>query len=326
MSGAANDCGARETENEKRTARGEQREADSERQTARSGQRGAAPQCCKFLSVVGRSTENLSESGSDKADPADNMEELLSECETLWNQMQEGVYSDVTQHTSRDASFCVIQLPLLMTRVKALSSEINQWQERSPEISSINPDILSVLGKEEFQKVKEDLEMLLFIVQAKNKQLEEDLKREHQWEKEQKEIVNSLTGIKEETKKQVEKTSTRSLQGAAFNELQNKMQTLKEHKEKLSTALAEFIEEHFPLPENRKARNKKSSKEPDVELISLQEILENLISKLLTTPHEPYVTINDSFWPPYIEMLLRYGIARRHPEDANRMRLEAFHM
>uniref|UniRef100_A0A8C8AB85 Centromere protein K n=1 Tax=Otus sunia TaxID=257818 RepID=A0A8C8AB85_9STRI len=112
-----------------------------------------------------------------------------------------------------------------------------------------------------------------------------------------------------------------------FNELQNKMLQLKVYKEELLNALGEFLAEHFPLPENGgSAKKKGSSEEPSVELITLHEILEMLINKLMSTPHEPYVKINDSFWPPYIELLLRYGIALRHPEDTKRMRLEAFHM
>ncbi|NXV54191.1 CENPK protein, partial [Uria aalge] len=170
------------------------------------------------------------------------------------------------------------------------------------------------------QKVKNDLEMLLSTIQSKNKQLEEDLKREQQWHEEQEQILDALNGIEEEMKNQV-------FMKKAFQELKNKMLKLTAYKEELLNALGEFLE-HFPLPEKGGSAKKKknSSEEPTVELITLNEILEILINKLMSTPHEPYVTINDSFWPPYIELLLRYGIALRHPEDPNRMRLEAFHM
>ncbi|NXS94247.1 CENPK protein, partial [Jacana jacana] len=189
-------------------------------------------------------------------------------------------------------------------------------------VISTNPDVLLELGKEELQKVKNDLEMVLSTVQSKNKQLEEDLKREEQWHKEQEQILDSLTGIEEETKIEVQLFP----QIRAFQELQNKMSKLRMFKEELSNALGEFLEEHFPLPERAKsAKKKNSSEKPAVELITLNEILEILIDKLMSTPHEPYVTIDDSFWPPYIELLLRYGIALRHPEDPNRLRLEAYH-
>ncbi|ELK31204.1 Centromere protein K [Myotis davidii] len=52
---------------------------------------------------------------------------------------------------------------------------------------------------------------------------------------------------------------------------------------------------------------------------------EILLNRLFDVPHDPYVKISDSFWPPYIELLLRNGIALRHPEDPSQIRLEAFH-
>ncbi|NXU38816.1 CENPK protein, partial [Drymodes brunneopygia] len=172
------------------------------------------------------------------------------------------------------------------------------------------------------QKVKNYLEKLLSSVCSKNKQLEEDLKREQQWYEEQKQILDSLTKIEEEAKSQVEQPSTKS----ALNDLKNKMLRLKTYKKELLSALGEFLDEHFPVPETgENTQKKKSSAEPAVELITLQEILEMLINKLFSTPHEPYVTINESFWPPYIEMLLRCGMALRHPKDPKRLRLYAFH-
>ncbi|NXR04630.1 CENPK protein, partial [Sagittarius serpentarius] len=217
------------------------------------------------------------------------------------------------------------KLSLLIMRVKALTAEYNQWQKRTPEITSNNPDVLLALGKEELQKVKNDLEMLLSTVKAKNKQLEDDLKREEQWHEEQEEILDCLNGIEEDTRTQIAKFSQTSLTVTTCNELQNKLLKLKLYKEELLKALGDFLEEHFPLPEKGGSIKKMTSEEPAVELITLREILEILVSQLMKTPHEPYVTISDSFWPPYVELLLRYGIALRHPEDVDRVRLEAFH-
>ncbi|NXL02833.1 CENPK protein, partial [Mesembrinibis cayennensis] len=266
--------------------------------------------------------EYLPEVINDLVCPVDAKEELLDECESIWKQIEE-CQSKLMLLGMETLLKSDDKLSLLMMRVKALAAEHSQWQKRSPEIISTNPDVLLALGKEELQKVKNDLEMVLSTVQSKNKQLEEDLKREQQWLEEQEQVLDALNGIEEETKKQVEQLS----KARAFHELQNKMLKLKVYKEELLNALGEFLEEHFPLPEEGgSAKKKNSSEEPAVELLTLHEVLEILINKLMSTPHEPYVTINDSFWPPYIELLLRYGIALRHPEDPNRIRLEAFHM
>uniref|UniRef100_A0A8C0AXE5 Centromere protein K n=1 Tax=Buteo japonicus TaxID=224669 RepID=A0A8C0AXE5_9AVES len=161
-----------------------------------------------------------------------------------------------------NAYFLLAQLSLLTTRVKAL----------------------------QLQKTKHDLEMVLSIIQSKNEQLEEDLKR-------------------------------------ALQQLQNKMLKVKSYKEGLLNALGEFLGEHFPIPEKGGITKKKIKVYLFCSFLNLiLLVFQILIQKLMSTPHDPYVTINDSFWPPYIELLLRYGIALRHPEDPNRMRLEAFHM
>uniref|UniRef100_A0A8C3R187 Centromere protein K n=1 Tax=Cyanoderma ruficeps TaxID=181631 RepID=A0A8C3R187_9PASS len=167
----------------------------------------------------------------------------------------------------------------------------------------------------QLQKVKNDLEMVLSTVQSKDKQLEEDLKREQQWYEEQKQILDTLNKIEEEANTQVEQPSTKR----EFDEPKKKLLKLKTYKKELLRALGEFLDEHFPHPEKEKS----SCFVNFLNLILL--VFQILINKLMTTPHEPYITISESFWPPYIELLLRYGIAMRHPEDPNRMCLQAFH-
>ncbi|XP_071587830.1 centromere protein K isoform X3 [Heliangelus exortis] len=244
----------------------------------------------------------------------------------------------------------------LMMNARALAAEHNEWQHRSPEIISDNLDVLLALGKEEFhsqqgtqlllrlthklfvyrlslcctavlQKVKKDLEMVLSTIQSRNEKLEEDLKREQQWHEEQKLVLDALNEIEKEKNNEAKKLSRTSLNSRVLRELQHQEKKLSMYKKELLNALGEFLEEHFPLPDKtRSTKNSKNSGEPAVELITLHEILEILVNKLMRTPHDPFVTIEDSFWPPYIELLLRCGIALRHPEDPNRIRLEAFHI
>ncbi|NWT73864.1 CENPK protein, partial [Prunella himalayana] len=171
------------------------------------------------------------------------------------------------------------------------------------------------------QKVKNDLEMVLSTVQLKNKGLEEDLKREQQWYEEQKQMLETLN-IEEDENTPVECPSTKR----ELDELKNKVLKLKTYKKELLSALGDFLDEHFPVPERGKNIKKKIKSSCFVNFLNLiLLVFQMLINTLMTKPHEPYVTINESFWPPYIELLLRYGMALRHPEDPNRMRLQAFH-
>uniref|UniRef100_A0A8C8YSW0 Centromere protein K n=1 Tax=Prolemur simus TaxID=1328070 RepID=A0A8C8YSW0_PROSS len=181
------------------------------------------------------------------------------------------------------------QLSLLIMQVKCLTAELRQWQKETPEIIPLTEDVLVTLAKEEFQKLRHDLETVLSTIQLKNEKLKEDLER-------------------------------------IFNELKTKMLNIREYKEKLLITLGEFLEDHFPLPDDGNVKKKKKNiQAPTAQLITLHEMLEILINRLFDVPHDPYVKISDSFWPPYIELLLRNGIALRHPEDPTQIRLEAFH-
>ncbi|KAL8203811.1 UNVERIFIED_CONTAM: hypothetical protein K2H54_061406 [Gekko kuhli] len=190
-------------------------------------------------------------------------------------------------------------------------------------VISTNPDVLVALGKDQLQRLEHDLEMVLSTVHAKNKKLKEDLLREQQWLVEQQQLIDCL----DQTEKKMSNQVVQFSEKRAFQELKSKMLKIKSYKEEILNALGEFLEKHFPLPEDNgiKKRKTRSSEEQDVQLITLHEILESLINKLINKPHDPYMTISNSFWSPYIELLLRYGIALRHSEDPSRIRLENFH-
>jgi centromere protein K len=50
------------------------------------------------------------------------------------------------------------------------------------------------------------------------------------------------------------------------------------------------------------------------------------MNKCIETPNDAYVELDDTFWPPYIEMLIRCGIVQRHPENELRIKLTAYHL
>uniref|UniRef100_A0A8D0NT64 Centromere protein K n=1 Tax=Sus scrofa TaxID=9823 RepID=A0A8D0NT64_PIG len=260
------------------------------------------------------------DSTTDVEDVTDAEEELIKKCEEMWKDMEEcqNKLSLVGTETLTDSN---AQLSLLIMQVKCLTAELSQWQKETPEMIPLNEEVLVTLGKEEFQKLRHDLELVLSTIKSKNEKLKEDLEREQKWLDEQQQILESLNVVHSELKQQVVTFS----ESRVFNELKTKMRDIKEYKEKLLVTLGEFLEDHFPLPDRSVKKKKKNTQESTAQLITLHEILEILLNRLFDVPHDPYVKISDSFWPPYIELLLRNGIALRHPEDPTRIRLEAFH-
>uniref|UniRef100_H0X3F0 Centromere protein K n=1 Tax=Otolemur garnettii TaxID=30611 RepID=H0X3F0_OTOGA len=257
------------------------------------------------------------DSSTDVRDITDSEQELVKECEEMWRDMEEyqNKLSLIGTKTLTDSN---AQLSLLILQAKCLTAELRQWQKETPEIIPLTDDVLTTLAEEEFQKLRHDLEMVLSTIQLKNEKLKEDLEREQQWLDEQQQIMESLNVLHSELKNEVVPFSESRRGGGKIEEL---MINMVKRKEDLGLLIGWKWNNIYSL----QSKKKKNVQEPTAQLITLHEMLEILINRLFDVPYDPYVKISDSFWPPYIELLLRNGIALRHPEDPTRIRLEAFH-
>ncbi|XP_049624776.1 centromere protein K isoform X1 [Suncus etruscus] len=257
---------------------------------------------------------------TDAEDVRSPEEKLIQECDEMWKDIVECQnklsFVGTETLTTSDA-----QLSLLNMHMRCLTAELNQWQKETPDIIPLDEDALVTLENEEFKKLKHDLELVLSTIQSKNEKLKEDLEREQQYLHEQQQILESLNLLHNELKQKVVTFS----ESRTFKELKTKLHDIKEYKEKLLISLGEFLEDHFSLPDQNAKKKKKNVQGSNAQLITLHEMLEILLNRLFAVPHDPYVKITDSFWPPYIELLLRNGIALRHPEDPSKIRIEAFH-
>ncbi|KPP75822.1 centromere protein K-like, partial [Scleropages formosus] len=183
-----------------------------------------------------------------------------------------------------------------VNRVNALAAELKQWMETEPKLLSTNSEILLTVGKEELLQLNTQLEMVFSCSQAKRNKLKEVLKSEQKWLEEKREVLMAVTEQVTALQQENDKLSETSV----LHDMKKKIQKVKEYQDHLLDTLSDVLEEHFPLPQQAGNTNKKKKL---------------LMNKTVETPHEPYVVIDETFWPPYIEMLLRYGIASRHPDD-----------
>lgn len=61
-------------------------------------------------------------------------------------------------------------------------------------------------------------------------------------------------------------------------------------------------------------------------MLSLKDIISELMNKCFDEPNQPYIILDKRYWPPYVELLLRCQIAVRHPDDPRRIKLIPFHL
>ncbi|XP_057699777.1 centromere protein K [Corythoichthys intestinalis] len=202
----------------------------------------------------------------------------------------------------------------LVHRVLATEAELKHWHTVEPRLLAENSEVLLKAGKEEMLKLCSELEMVLSCYEVKQDKLQEIEELELKWLKEKEGVLNAVTDHAKRLQEQCDKLSEHSV----LLDTKEKIRKMKVYQEILMASLGDIIEEHIPPPDS-------SQNIPNEEMISISDILEMLMNKVLKTPHDPYVTIDSTFWPPYVEMLLRHGMAVRHQENNLKIRLEAFY-
>ncbi|XP_047431562.1 centromere protein K [Mugil cephalus] len=246
--------------------------------------------------------------------------ELLEMCEDQFAQLEK-LQNEIILC---EPDFCENPQEQSVNRLLATEAELKQWLTVEPKLLAENSEILLQAGKEEMVKLCSELEMVVSCCEARRDNLRETKTLEEKWLEEKKKVLFAATEHAERLQIEKQKLSDHNV----LQDIKEKILKIKVYQEKLMESLGEILEKHAPLPQNVSITNKKKKKNTthviNEDLISLNEILEVLMNKVLNSPHDPYVTIDDTFWPPYVEMLLRYGIAVRHQENNFKIRLETF--
>ncbi|XP_076001723.1 centromere protein K [Genypterus blacodes] len=251
--------------------------------------------------------------------PQAAQEELVGLCEEQFAQLEKLQNEMILC----EPDFCDDPQEQSINRLIATEAELKQWLTLEPKLLASNPDVLLQAGKEEMLKLCSELEMILSCCEAKRDKLKETKETEQKWLEEKKQVL--VTATDRAKRLQVEREEQSEL--SIWEDTKVKIQKMKLYQESLMEALGDVLEKHIPHPQDDIGTNKKKktvAQQSDEGLISLHEILELLMNKVLNAPHDPYVTIDSTFWPPYMELLLRYGIAVRHPENNFKIRLETF--
>ncbi|KAK5899828.1 hypothetical protein CesoFtcFv8_009258 [Champsocephalus esox] len=249
------------------------------------------------------------------------LNELMEQCEQQFTQLEK-LQNEIIL-SEPDA--CENPQDQAANRLMATEAELKQWLTVEPKLLASNSEVLLEAGKEEMLKLCSELEMVLSCQEAKRDKLKETKELEQKWLEEKTQVLIAAKNHVERMQMEKGKASEHSI----LLDTKAQIQKMNVYQQRLMECLSDVLEKHVPLPQyessTKKKKNKKSNiQEFDEDMISLNEILELLMNKALNTPHDPYMTIDNTFWPPYIELLLRYGIAVRHQASNFKIRLETF--
>ncbi|KAK2815767.1 hypothetical protein Q5P01_026234 [Channa striata] len=247
------------------------------------------------------------------------LSELLDQCEDQFAVLEK-LQNEIILC---EPDFCENPQDQSINRLIATEAELKQWLTVEPSLLSANSEVLLKAGKDEMLKLCSELEMVATCCETKRAKLRETKVLEQKWLEEKQQVLLAACDHVKRLEMEKKILSEHSI----LQDTKEKIKKMKDYQERLMECLGDILEKHLPLPHNESSSNKKKKsieQEVNEDLISLNEILEMLMNKVLKSPHDPYVTIDDRFWPPYVEMLLRYGIAVRHQENNFKIRLETF--
>jgi len=93
---------------------------------------------------------------------------------------------------------------------------------------------------------------------------------------------------------------------------------------KLKRALLKFLNKCYPRPNPESTRQNDDRESSQMK--TLREIVQMLMNRYISTtnPKQRYIRLESDIWGPYIELLLRSGVAEKNPNDSTLIRLSDF--
>ena len=225
----------------------------------------------------------------------------------------------------------VTNLRLLRSEEAVLRAQLAAMQANAPTAGTTDKDILNQRTIEEVERCNEGLEQALAGLEDEKTRLRLVTERY----KEERERLSSLQQC-------LRYTEPAGVPGLAHLD---ELAACRERSKDLEEHLLDFLDTFYPPPtaDDLAGRQKKAKlaakgrggqttldsfastsrndEGPSPDMQSLQELLEELTSRALRHPEDPFVMTTTRTWPPYVELLRRSGILCEHPDDSSRIKL-----
>lgn len=265
--------------------------------------------------------------------PDDAVKIIKDSCMAKWKELQK-LHMELQKKrtipviSNKDSASVDVQ----RAKVSLLVAQLELVSNASVVPLPSNPDILLYLLSNELSKSVCELEDTVSLIQTQLQETIAELKQE-------KFVHDEHVKIKEVL---VEKLHALELQTAEqdvdeptiVKETKQKYQNMRKYSMSLMENMLEFVQKQFPVPTAAETANwlkkKQGLRVNNVNNVqpfqSLQSILEDLMNQCMLTPHDPYIQLSPiTHWQPYVQLLLRCGIAIRHPDDDSKIKLTPFH-
>ncbi|RHZ72569.1 hypothetical protein Glove_242g76 [Diversispora epigaea] len=199
---------------------------------------------------------------------------------------------------------------LLIAEERLLDQEIEEQKRKRQTVETRNRVLNEISVKDHIYETVEQYKKSLPQLNLEIQDVKEQITRE-------KETLNEFDIINKTLSEKLELSNEHISYDSRFENSHEKLQKVQEIFDELNRELFKFVEHNF---ENKKMVDDDNEQRTS----SLKTILEDLMNRAFSD--SPYIRIDiDRVWKPYVGTLIRAGIAQRHPNDANLIKLVEFH-
>ncbi|KAI9261531.1 centromere protein Cenp-K [Phascolomyces articulosus] len=266
-----------------------------------------------------------SEDGTVRGDHLDQvLADQKNEREELWAKLHELEDAYTTQGLRRlylaKEDKQTKHLATLKAEKEGLIKEVNQQMKESRIVPRQHNETINELQfKEKLSTTVEQLGEALKSVDQELSDTSDALDRERIVLTECQKITNALQQRLDEVQQ------PEAMQQATL-EAHEKLNQLKAKHKAVMDELVEFLNEFYP-PHPVDIIPGVNDTEAEVDTCELIFILEDLMNLTVLKPHDPYLKLEKgTYWSPYIETIIKAGVAVRDPKDSYKIRLVDFHV
>ncbi|KAI8137353.1 centromere-associated protein K-domain-containing protein [Fennellomyces sp. T-0311] len=180
-----------------------------------------------------------------------------------------------------------------------------------------NETIVELQFKEKLSRTVQQLHEALKWIDLELTEAEETKEKEMN-------VLRDYEEVTEVLSKRLEQARDQGAREHALSERKEKLNVLRDRHRDVMDELVTFLETYYPShPVDGSEGWRPGDAEP--EMCQMSYILEDLMNLTVIKPHDPYlVLVKGQYWSPYIETIIKAGIAVRHPDDVHKIRLVDF--
>jgi centromere protein K len=193
-----------------------------------------------------------------------------------------------------------------------LNRKVNLEMQKVNVIEQPEETLIELQFREKLSEQIQQFKKTIEILRGEIKQVTHAVSRETVVLKECQDIGKSL--IQREQLLRQEKSVNRDTAA----ELRLKLASIQREYDLDIKDMTEFLDDNYPV-------HVVDGQGPLGDECELKIILEQLLNRAYQHPENPYLPlVPGTYWSPYVQTLVGAGIARYHPNDINRLRLENF--